>query len=67
MTHYYIFILVMLLPSQVLAYIGPGAGLGMMGSLIAILFTFIAALGGVIYLPIKTLIKRLLRKNNEHD
>lgn len=42
------------------AYLGPGAGLGMIGSLIAIVFVALAIVLGLVIYPIK-----LLRKNRK--
>lgn len=49
---------------QVLAYVGPGAGLGMIGSLLAVLATIIIAVFGLVFYPI-TLIRKMLRKSKE--
>lgn len=43
-----------------LAYIGPGAGLGMIGSLLAVIVAVIVAVVGIIVYPL-----RLLRKKRE--
>ncbi len=49
---------------QVLAYVGPGAGLGMIGSLLAVLVTIFIAIFGLVLYPI-TLIRKMLRKPKE--
>lgn len=50
-----------LLPASAFAYLGPGAGLGMIGSLIAIVaVSLIIVLGLVIY-PIRLLRKRRMQ------
>jgi len=49
---------------QVLAYVGPGAGLGMIGSLLAVLATILIAVFGLVFYPI-TLIRKMLRKPKE--
>jgi hypothetical protein len=48
----------------VLAYVGPGAGLGMIGSLLAVLATILIAVFGLVFYPI-TLIRKMLRKPKE--
>ncbi len=49
---------------QVLAYVGPGAGLGMIGSLLAVVATILIAVFGLVFYPI-TLIRKMLRKTKE--
>ncbi len=50
-----------LLPTDALAYIGPGAGLGLIGALLAVIGAILVALFGLIVFPITLLRKR--RKN----
>jgi len=45
-----------------LAYMGPGAGLGMLGSLFALIGAALVGLFGLIVLPIRLLLKRLRRQ-----
>ncbi len=47
-----------LAPSDALAYIGPGAGLGMIGSLIAVVAAFLIAVVGFVVFPVRLLLKR---------
>ncbi len=42
-----------------LAYMGPGAGLGMLGSLFALIGAGLIALFGLVILPVRMLMKRL--------
>ena len=42
-----------------LAYMGPGAGLGMLGSLFALIGAGLLALFGLLILPVRMLMKRL--------
>ena len=42
-----------------LAYMGPGAGLGMLGSLFALIGAALVALFGLIVLPVRMLMKRM--------
>jgi len=44
--------------SPALAYIGPGAGISVLGSLLGILGTIVVALGAVVLWPIRKVIKR---------
>jgi hypothetical protein len=41
------------------AYMGPGAGLGMLGSLFALIGAGLIALFGLVILPVRMLMKRL--------
>jgi hypothetical protein len=47
------------------AYVGPGAGLGMIGSLIAVIAVVLIMVFGLIVYPIRLLRKRRERKNAE--
>ncbi|MCB1737732.1 MAG: hypothetical protein KDI42_06375 [Gammaproteobacteria bacterium] len=51
----FLILALMSLSPAVNAYIGPGAGLGMIGSLIAVIVTLGLAIIGIILLPIKFL------------
>jgi Mn2+/Fe2+ NRAMP family transporter len=42
-----------------LAYMGPGAGLGMLGSLFALIGAVLVGLFGLVVLPVRMLMKRL--------
>jgi hypothetical protein len=53
-----------LVPGTAFAYIGPGAGLGMIGSVIALLGAILVALFGLIMFPI-TLLRR--RRKTQAD
>ncbi|MGD2130607.1 MAG: hypothetical protein PVJ17_14990 [Lysobacterales bacterium] len=44
--------------APVQAYIGPGAGISVLGSLLGILATIVVAIGAVIFWPIRKLLKR---------
>lgn len=48
---------ILLFPGPAVAYLGPGAGLGMLGSLVAVVFVALFILFGLVIYPI-----RLLRK-----
>lgn len=43
---------------QALAYIGPGAGISVVGSLLSILATFFVAIGAILFWPIRKMLKR---------
>ena len=47
-----------LLPLPVVAYVGPGAGLSALGSLLALLAAIVVAIAGFIWYPIKRLLGR---------
>jgi uncharacterized membrane protein len=50
--------LLLLLPVPALAYIGPGAGISVLGSLLGILGTIIIAIGAILFWPIRKMMKR---------
>jgi membrane protein implicated in regulation of membrane protease activity len=50
--------LLLVTSGQALAYIGPGAGISVVGSLLSILATFFVAIGAILFWPIRKLLKR---------
>jgi hypothetical protein len=40
------------------AYVGPGAGISVLGSLLGILATILVAMGAIIFWPVRKLMKR---------
>jgi len=44
--------------SAALAYIGPGAGISVLGSLLSILATIFVAIGAIIFWPLRKFMKR---------
>jgi len=53
-----VFLLVLLFSSSASAYMGPGAGLGMLGSLVAVVGAVLIAVFGILVLPIRMLMKK---------
>ena len=58
MKHISFFVVAQLAATQAEAYMGPGAGLGMIGSLLAVAGALFLALAGVVVLPLRMLLKR---------
>jgi hypothetical protein len=50
--------LLLTLPSHAFAYVGPGAGLGVIGSLIAVIIAVVVTVLGIIILPVRLLMRR---------
>lgn len=50
--------LLLVISGQALAYIGPGAGISVVGSLLSILATFFVAVGAILFWPIRKMLKR---------
>jgi hypothetical protein len=48
----------MMAPVPALAYVGPGAGLSMIGSLIAVVVALLVAVLGLLLFPVRMLLKR---------
>lgn len=44
--------------SPAVAYIGPGAGISVLGSLLGILTTIVVAIGAIIFWPLRKFMKR---------
>jgi membrane protein implicated in regulation of membrane protease activity len=51
-------LLLALITSPAAAYVGPGAGISVLGSLLGILATIFVAIGAILFWPIRKLIKR---------
>jgi hypothetical protein len=45
-------------PGTAAAYMGPGAGLGMLGSLVAVIAAVALAVVGLVLLPVRMILKR---------
>lgn len=54
-------------PSYAFAYVGPGAGLGMLGALMALVAGIVLAVGMTLLHPIKLLLKRMRGKNSDDE
>jgi hypothetical protein len=67
------FSILSLYPATALAYVGPGAGLSAIGSLLAVIAAILAAILGFLWYPLKRILrKRRMRraaegKSAEHD
>lgn len=51
-------LLLILLATTAHAYIGPGAGIPVLGSLIGIIVTIVVAIGAILFWPIRKMLKR---------
>lgn len=50
--------------STAVAYIGPGAGISVLGSLLSILATIFVAIGAIIFWPLRKYMKRRKARRN---
>lgn len=50
--------------SNAFAYIGPGAGMSVVGSLLSILATIVVAIGAILFWPLRKLMKRRKVRRN---
>ena len=53
------------LSSQAVAYVGPGAGISVLGSLLGILATIVLAIGAIVLWPLRKMMKRKKAKAAE--
>ena len=53
-----VLLLAALSPAPALAYMGPGAGLGMLGSLVAVVGAIVIAVFGLLILPVRMLLRK---------
>jgi hypothetical protein len=67
MTKFILFMLLLLFPISANAYIGPGVGLGAIGSAIAVLGALILLIVGFIWYPLKRLLRRRKAKNTPNN
>jgi hypothetical protein len=51
-------------PGTAAAYMGPGAGLGMIGSLVAVIGAVLIALLGIVILPVRMILKKRRKAAN---
>ncbi len=56
-----------LFPMASYAYVGPGAGLGMIGSLVAVVVAVLVAVAGLIILPVRLMMKRRSKHENQEQ
>ncbi len=57
------FSVILFLPASVHAYMGPGAGLGMVGSLIAVVLVVFLVILGLLLYPLRKLIKHFKKRS----
>ncbi len=50
---------IMAVPGVAFAYVGPGAGLGALGALVAVVISVLMAIAILLYWPFRVLIRRL--------
>lgn len=63
----FILLLLALLPAAAGAYVGPGAGLGMIGSLLAVVGAVVLAIVGLVLLPFRLILKKRRKQANPED
>lgn len=51
-------LLALLISSPAIAYIGPGAGISVLGSLLGIIVTIVVAIGAIVMWPLRKLLKK---------
>lgn len=54
-------------PANALAYVGPGAGLSVIGSLLAIVAAVILALIGFVFYPLRRMFRKKRTKKSERE
>lgn len=63
-----VFTVLFILPTTALAYVGPGAGLTMIGSAVAMVLVLLVAMAGLIIWPLRVLRRRKREKlKNSHQ
>ena len=60
-------ILLLLMSNLADAYVGPGAGISVLGSLLSILATIFVAIGAIIFWPVRKYLKRRKARLNAAD
>ena len=62
-----VLVLLVLLTSTAFAYVGPGAGISVLGSLFSILATIVVAIGAIIFWPLRKYMKRRKARLGSED
>lgn len=62
-----VLLLLVLFSSNVFAYVGPGAGISVLGSLFSILATIVVAIGAIIFWPLRKFMKRRKARLGSED
>lgn len=62
-----ILIIVSMAAGNASAYIGPGLGGGLLGTLLAIFFGLFVVVGALLYYPIKALVKKAKKESSDRD
>jgi len=61
----FVLLVIIFLPLPALAYVGPGLGLGMIGAALGFLFSVVLVLFGIIWFPVKRIIKYIRKKKKD--
>ena len=59
--------LVLVMPEYALAYIGPGAGVSAIGTVIALVGAVLLAIVGFVWYPVKRLLSKKKAKNSNNE
>ena len=65
MMRFLLLITALLLSSPVSAYIGPGAGISVLGSLLGIVVTIVVAIGAIVMWPLRKMLKKRRKSSAE--
>jgi uncharacterized membrane protein HdeD (DUF308 family) len=50
--------MLLIMPSMAFAYVGPGAGITMIGTLIGIVVVIFGAIGAILYWPVRAMLRK---------
>ena len=64
---YFFFIFIILFNSPAYAYLGPGMGGGLIVGILGFLLAIFALIFGILWFPLKRLIKKIKEKKNQLD
>ena len=64
---YFLLIFIILFNSPTYAYLGPGMGGGLIAGILGFLFAIFALIFGILWFPLKRLIKNIKEKKNQLD
>ena len=59
--------LLFIIPINAHAYLGPGVGLGILAATVGVILAIFAGLFGILWYPVKKIIKKKKEKKNETD
>ena len=65
--HFLVLLPMLFISTHVLAYIGPGAGIPIIGSLLGMVVTVVLVIAAILFWPIRKILKKRKNKPTDND